>query len=90
MIAAGLTPTELLAAQRAGADLVKVFPVGPVGGPAYIRTVLGPLKGLALVATGGITDGDIPGYFAAGAVMVGVARAWPDVESVKAVKRIVG
>ncbi len=90
VVLAGLTPGELHAAHRAGSDLVKVFPVGPVGGPDYIRVVLGPLRDLPLVATGGIADEDIPAYFAAGAVMVGVARPWPDVSSVETVRRVVG
>lgn len=51
----GLSPTELLQAWEAGADLVKVFPVGPVGGPAYLHELAGPFPQMRLMASGGIT-----------------------------------
>ena len=67
-----LTPTEILAALRAGADLLKIFPVAPVGGPAYLRALRGPFPDPPLVPTGGVTLESIPDYFAAGAFAVGV------------------
>src|SRR5260370_21827649 len=48
-----LTPTEIYHARLAGANLVKVFPVGPVGGPDYIRALQGPMGGVPLWASGG-------------------------------------
>jgi 2-dehydro-3-deoxyphosphogluconate aldolase/(4S)-4-hydroxy-2-oxoglutarate aldolase len=51
------TPTEILRAARAGADLVKVFPIRPVGA-GYIRQLRGPLPDVELVATGGV-DADL-------------------------------
>lgn len=51
----GLSPTELLHAWEAGADLVKVFPVGPVGGPAYLHELAGPFPQMRLMPSGGIT-----------------------------------
>ena len=45
------TPKEILAAHRYGADLVKVFPAGPLGGPDYVRAVRGPLPDVPLVPT---------------------------------------
>jgi 2-dehydro-3-deoxyphosphogluconate aldolase/(4S)-4-hydroxy-2-oxoglutarate aldolase len=65
------TPTEILAAHRGGARLVKVFPAAALGGPAYIRAVRGPLPDIPLVPTNGVTPDTIADYLAAGAVMVG-------------------
>jgi 2-dehydro-3-deoxyphosphogluconate aldolase/(4S)-4-hydroxy-2-oxoglutarate aldolase len=66
------TPTEILAAHRHGARLVKVFPAACLGGAKYIRAVRGPLPGIPLVPTNGITADDIIEYVEAGAVAVGV------------------
>lgn len=66
------TPTEILTAHRSGADLVKVFPSGPLGGPDFLRKVRGPLPDIPLVPTSGPTAETIAGYFDAGAVAVGV------------------
>jgi 2-dehydro-3-deoxyphosphogluconate aldolase/(4S)-4-hydroxy-2-oxoglutarate aldolase len=66
------TPTEILAAHRHGARLVKVFPAAALGGPAYIRAVRGPLPDIPLVPTNGVTPDTIADYLAAGSVMVGV------------------
>ncbi len=54
VIPGALTPTEILTAWEAGADLVKVFPIAQVGGPAYIRAIQGPLPHIPLVPTGGV------------------------------------
>jgi 2-dehydro-3-deoxyphosphogluconate aldolase/(4S)-4-hydroxy-2-oxoglutarate aldolase len=72
MIAGALTPTEILDALRAGADLVKVFPVQSLGGPTYIRSLRGPFPDLPLVATGGVSIDNVADYFRAGATAVGV------------------
>ena len=72
VICGALTPTEILAAHQAGADLVKVFPASAVGGPAYIRAVGGPLPHIGLVATGGVGLATVVPYFEAGVVAVGV------------------
>jgi len=66
------TPTEILAAHRHGARLVKVFPAANLGGAAYLRTIRGPLPGIPLVPTNGITADTIVEYVEAGAVAVGV------------------
>ena len=72
VIMGALTPSEILTAWRLGADLVKVFPAHAVGGPAYLRAVLGPLPQIRLVPTGGVTLDSVPAFFAAGAVAIGV------------------
>jgi 2-dehydro-3-deoxyphosphogluconate aldolase/(4S)-4-hydroxy-2-oxoglutarate aldolase len=66
------TATEILAAHRAGARLVKVFPSGPLGGPDFLRKVRGPLPHIPLVPTSGPTAETIADYVDAGAVAVGV------------------
>src|SRR5229473_2722881 len=69
-----LTPTELLAAWRAGARLVKLFPAGLLG-PPYIREVLAPLPFLRLVPSGGVSLENAGEWIRAGAVAVSVGSA---------------
>jgi len=66
------TPTEILAAHRHGARLVKVFPSGALGGPEYLRAVRGPLADVAIVPTSGATSETVADYLAAGATAVGI------------------
>ena len=70
-----LTPSEILTAVRAGADMVKVFPVSAVGGPSYIKALLEPLPWLKLVPTGGMTLGNLGEFLAHGAACVGLGGA---------------
>lgn len=65
-----LTPNEMLAAHRAGAPVVKLFP-GPVDGPAYVRSCLGPLPFLRIFPTSGVTAENAAEYLSAGAFGVG-------------------
>ena len=65
------TPTEVHAAHRAGAPLVKLFPAGGLG-PGYLTDLHGPLPGVRILPTGGIGLDDIATWLAAGAVAVGV------------------
>jgi len=74
IVSGGLTPTELDAAHRAGADYVKLFPVSAVS-PRYLREVLAPMPDLRVIPTGGVTVDNIPELRAAGAVGVGVGSA---------------
>lgn len=71
VLCGGLTPTELLEAYEAGAELVKVFPA-QLGGPRFIRDVLAPMPFLKLVPTGGVSPENARDYLAAGAVAVGI------------------
>ena len=75
IVAGALTPTEVYTAWSAGADLVKVFPCGAMGGPQYIKDLLGPFDHLRLAAVGGVSLANIPDYFAAGAAAVGVSSS---------------
>ena len=64
------TPTEMLAAHRAGAPLIKLFPA-PGNGPAYLRSVLAPLPFLKVVPTNGITEENAAAWMEAGAFALG-------------------
>jgi 2-dehydro-3-deoxyphosphogluconate aldolase/(4S)-4-hydroxy-2-oxoglutarate aldolase len=66
-----MTPTEILAAWRAGADVVKVFPARALG-PRYIADVLAPLPDVLLMPTGGVDEKNAADYLRAGAVAVAV------------------
>jgi len=72
VIPGALTPTEILQAFRAGGDLVKVFPAGSLGGPAYIKALRGPFPDLPLVPTGGVDLDNVADFMRAGATAVGV------------------
>lgn len=70
-IPGALTPTEVAAAHRAGADFVKLFPVN-LYGPKYIKDLKAPLSHINVLAVGGITVDNINEYLSAGASGVGV------------------
>jgi 2-dehydro-3-deoxyphosphogluconate aldolase / (4S)-4-hydroxy-2-oxoglutarate aldolase len=65
------TPTEILLARDLGAAAVKLFPA-PVGGPAYIRALRGPIPDVPFVPTGGVALKDVRAYLDAGANCVGL------------------
>jgi len=75
IVAGALTPTEVYSAWAAGADLVKVFPCGAMGGPQYLKDLRGPFDQLRLVAVGGVSLANLGEYFAAGAAAVGVSTS---------------
>ncbi|GDY01174.1 2-dehydro-3-deoxy-phosphogluconate aldolase [Planctomycetota bacterium] len=64
------TPTEMMAAHRNGADIVKLFP-GPANGPAYVQACLGPLPFLKIFPTSGVTEDNLAEWIAAGSFGVG-------------------
>ena len=68
------TPTEILAAWEAGADVVKVFPAD-VGGPGYLKAIRGPLPQVRLMPTGGVDLDTAESFLAAGASCLGVGGA---------------
>jgi 2-dehydro-3-deoxyphosphogluconate aldolase/(4S)-4-hydroxy-2-oxoglutarate aldolase len=65
------TPTEILAAWRAGAAAVKLFPASAMG-PAFVRECRGPFPDIPLLPTGGVTLQTVPTFIAAGAIAVGM------------------
>ena len=71
VVPGAFTPTEVLTAWEAGADMVKVFP-SSVGGPAYIKALKGPLPQVRLVPVGGVNLDTTADFIRAGAEVVGV------------------
>ena len=71
----GLTPSEIVAARRAGADVVKVFPVFAMGGPSYIQSVLEPLPDTRLMVSGGVGRDQIATYYRLGVCSVAIGGA---------------
>lgn len=67
-----LTPTEVIAAWKTGADFVKIFPCAPVGGPSYIRSLKIPLPQVPLIASGGVNQHSAANFIAAGAAALGI------------------
>ena len=77
------SPTEILTAHEAGADIVKIFPATMLG-PQFIRDVRAPLPQLKLMPTGGVTLDNAGDWVRAGAVAVGVGSALVDVKAIDA------
>jgi 2-dehydro-3-deoxyphosphogluconate aldolase / (4S)-4-hydroxy-2-oxoglutarate aldolase len=73
-IPGAFSPSEVLAADRAGAPLIKLFPAGRVG-PRYVADLLGPVRHLRLIPTGGIDEGNVVQFLEAGATAVGLGSA---------------
>lgn len=71
-IPGALTPTEAIAAWRAGADYVKIFPCSAVGGASYLKALLAPFPELRLIPTGGVTLQTAADFLKAGARALGV------------------
>ena len=72
MMAGALTPTEIVAAYKAGSDFVKVFPCAQVGGDGYIRALKAPFPQIPLIAAGGVNQQTAAAFILAGASAVGV------------------
>jgi len=69
-----LTPTEIIHARKAGADLVKIFPCAQVGGPGYIKALKAPFPDMRLIASGGVTQNTAAEFIQAGAMALGVGK----------------
>jgi 2-dehydro-3-deoxyphosphogluconate aldolase/(4S)-4-hydroxy-2-oxoglutarate aldolase len=70
-----LTPSEIYQARLAGAALVKVFPIAPVGGPRYIEALNGPLGGVPFWVSGGVPIEEIGAYLRLGVKVVGLTAS---------------
>ena len=77
------TPTEILDAWDAGADVVKVFPATTLG-PGYLKDIHGPLPHVKLMPTGGVTLDNAGDWIRAGAVAVGVGTSLLDAKAIAA------
>src|SRR2546423_853053 len=78
-----LTPTEVLTAWEAGADAVKVFPCGAVGGPSYIKALKGPFPQIEMIPTGGVNLQTVGEFLKAGACAVAVGGELVDAKTIK-------
>jgi 2-dehydro-3-deoxyphosphogluconate aldolase / (4S)-4-hydroxy-2-oxoglutarate aldolase len=78
-----LTPTEVLTAWDAGADIVKVFPAGNVGGPKYIKALKGPFPQIEMIPTGGVNLETAGDFLKAGACAVAVGSELVDGKTIK-------
>jgi len=75
------TPTEILEAWDADADIVKVFPATALG-PTYLKDIRGPLPQVKLMPTGGVTLDNADAWIGAGAVAVGVGTSLLDAKAI--------
>jgi 2-dehydro-3-deoxyphosphogluconate aldolase/(4S)-4-hydroxy-2-oxoglutarate aldolase len=81
-----LTPTEVLRAWEEGADFVKVFPCGNMGGPKYIRSLKAPFPHIQLVPTGGVNLENAVDFLLAGSSALGVGADLVDSKALEAGK----
>jgi 2-dehydro-3-deoxyphosphogluconate aldolase/(4S)-4-hydroxy-2-oxoglutarate aldolase len=79
-----LTPTEVVTAWKAGADMVKIFPCSAVGGADYLRALKAPLPQVKLLPTGGVDRHTAADYIRAGATALGVGAALIDLKVLQA------
>jgi 2-dehydro-3-deoxyphosphogluconate aldolase / (4S)-4-hydroxy-2-oxoglutarate aldolase len=78
-----MTPTEVLTAWKSGADIVKIFPAGNVGGPKYIKALKGPFPQIEMIPTGGVNLETAGEFLKAGACAVAVGGELVDAKTVK-------
>jgi 2-dehydro-3-deoxyphosphogluconate aldolase/(4S)-4-hydroxy-2-oxoglutarate aldolase len=86
IMAGALTPTEVITAWDAGADFVKIFPCGQVGGAKYIKALKGPLPQIPLVPTGGVNLNTAAEFIEAGAAALGIGGELVQAEALKSKK----
>jgi 2-dehydro-3-deoxyphosphogluconate aldolase / (4S)-4-hydroxy-2-oxoglutarate aldolase len=67
-----LSPSEVMAAIKAGADFVKIFPCTQMGGPAYIRALRAPFPDVPFIAAGGVNQQNVGEYILAGVAALGI------------------
>ena len=78
-----LTPTEVLTAWQAGADVVKIFPCGAMGGAKYLRALKAPLPQIELIPTGGVSVTTAGEFIRAGAFAIGVGADLVDTKAIR-------
>ena len=83
VIPGALSPTEVVTAWNAGADLVKIFPAGAVGGASYIKALKAPLPQIALIPTGGVNLTTAADFIRAGADALGVGSDLVDLAALR-------
>jgi len=83
VISGAMTPTEILKTWEMGADIVKVFPAGNLGGPSYIKAIKAPLPQVLLNPTGGVNLGNAADFIRAGASVISVGGALIDKKAIR-------
>jgi 2-dehydro-3-deoxyphosphogluconate aldolase/(4S)-4-hydroxy-2-oxoglutarate aldolase len=78
-----LTPTEVLTAWTAGADVVKVFPCGALGGASYIKSLKAPLPQVEMIPTGGVSVKTAADFIKAGSLALGVGADLVDTKAIR-------
>lgn len=78
-----LTPTEVVTAWQAGADAVKIFPCGAVGGAKYLTSLKAPLPQVKMIPTGGISLTTAASFIEAGAFALGVGADLVDLKAIR-------
>src|SRR5271155_1059809 len=86
IMAGALTPTEIMAAWEAGADFIKIFPCGQVGGAKYIKALKGPFPQVPFVPTGGVNLNTAAEFLEAGSVALGIGGELVQAEALKSNK----
>jgi len=86
IMAGALTPTEVMAAWDAGADFIKVFPCGQIGGAKYIKALKGPFPQIPFIPTGGVNLNTAVEFLEAGCVALGIGGELVQAEALKANK----
>jgi len=86
IMAGALTPTEVMAAWEAGADFVKIFPCGQVGGAKYIKALKGPFPQVPFVPTGGVNLSTAAEFIEAGAAALGIGGELVQADALKSKK----
>lgn len=79
-----LTPTEVVTAWQAGADVVKVFPCGALGGAKYLKSLKAPLPQIEMIPTGGVSLATAAEFIKAGAFALGVGADLVDTKAIRA------
>jgi 2-dehydro-3-deoxyphosphogluconate aldolase/(4S)-4-hydroxy-2-oxoglutarate aldolase len=79
-----LTPTEVVTAWQAGADVVKIFPCGALGGAKYLKSLKAPLPQIEMIPTGGVSLQTAAEFIGAGALALGVGADLVDTKAIRA------
>src|SRR5205807_3142719 len=83
VVPGALTPTEVVTAWQAGADMVKVFPCGALGGASYLKALKAPLPQIELIPTGGVSLKTAADFIKAGAMALGVGSDLVDTKALR-------
>jgi len=83
MMPGALTPTEVMTAWKSGADFVKVFPCGTVGGASYIKALRGPFPYIPMIPTGGVNLNTAADFLRTGAKALGIGGELVAAEALK-------